>query len=275
MDTTFGEISSEQLKQYMAQQSEDQYELVDVRQTSEYKQGHIAGSRLLPLGELNARFTELPRDRDLIFYCRSGKRSRAAALFYTTNHPVEQQVYNLTGGIQAWSGLTLSDAPNLRAFTAPDMDLAATLYTGMDLERGAWNFYFGAMDLIKPGPLQQAVATLAQAEEGHARLLYNLWAPLQDEQPQPFRELYEQLPGAIMEGGQSVETILTYLRRQTEDLETILVEMALMVEHSAYDLYRALAHDQSGTEFEKVFLAIAQAEKEHMRIAADALRLIA
>jgi rubrerythrin len=119
------------------------------------------------------------------------------------------------------------------------------------------------------------VATLAQAEEGHARLLYNLWAPLQDEEPQPFRELYEQLPGAIMEGGQSVETILTYLRRQTEDLETILVEMALMVEHSAYDLYRALAHDQSGTEFEKVFLAIAQAEKEHMRIAADALRLIA
>jgi sulfur-carrier protein adenylyltransferase/sulfurtransferase len=48
--------------------------------------------------------------------------------------------------------------------------------------------------------------------------------------------------------------------------------MSLSIEFAAYDLYRSMAHRFSGTPVEGPFLAIAQAEKEHMRIASEALQ---
>jgi rhodanese-related sulfurtransferase len=49
--------------------------LLDVREQNEYKQAHVAGSTLIPLGVLSARTQELPRDRLIIVMCRSGARS--------------------------------------------------------------------------------------------------------------------------------------------------------------------------------------------------------
>lgn len=272
MKTLFSDIDSDTLKEYIAGHREDSYELVDVRQEREYKHGHIAGAKHVPLGELGARIGELSVDRDVIFYCHSGKRSKAAALFYSSNHDSQGDIYNLSGGILSWSGLTLTDIPELRMFDL-SQDLADILYTAMDLERGAWDFYSGVLPKLADGPLASSVKLLAQAEEGHARMIYNYWAKYQDD-PKSFEELYENLPGNILEGGKSVQAILNYLDRQEEDFETMMVEMALMIEYSAYDLYRVMAHRQSGTDMEKPFLVIAQAEKEHMRIAADALRLV-
>jgi len=64
----FRNITSDELRQYMQNHQEDDYQLIDVRQPREYSQGHIAGARLLPLGELSARLSELPLDRDIVFY---------------------------------------------------------------------------------------------------------------------------------------------------------------------------------------------------------------
>ena len=44
--------------------------LLDVRPAEEYRAGHIPGARSVPVGELNKRLTELPKDRDLVAYCR-------------------------------------------------------------------------------------------------------------------------------------------------------------------------------------------------------------
>ncbi len=68
MEQPFKHLSSDELRTYMQGHHENQYVLVDVRQPKEYQQGHIAGARLLPLGELSARLGELPSDRDIIFY---------------------------------------------------------------------------------------------------------------------------------------------------------------------------------------------------------------
>lgn len=64
----FKNISTDALRSYMSKQHEREYILVDVRQVKEYTAGHIAGADLIPLGELSARMTELPSDRDIIFY---------------------------------------------------------------------------------------------------------------------------------------------------------------------------------------------------------------
>ena len=59
------------------------------------------GARLIPLGELGDRIGEVPHDRPVVVYCRSGKRSLAAAqsLAAAGIGPVS----NLEGGILAWA----------------------------------------------------------------------------------------------------------------------------------------------------------------------------
>jgi rhodanese-related sulfurtransferase len=44
--------------------------VLDVRPSPEYDAGHIAGARSLPLSDLKRRLRELPRDVDIVAYCR-------------------------------------------------------------------------------------------------------------------------------------------------------------------------------------------------------------
>ncbi len=74
--------------------------LLDVRQPDEYREAHIAGAALIPLGELGRRVHELPRDREIICVCHSGNRSGAA-----TRHLITAgcKASNLSGGMIGWS----------------------------------------------------------------------------------------------------------------------------------------------------------------------------
>ena len=44
--------------------------LLDVRPALEYRQGHLPGARSIPVTELERRLAELPRDREVVAYCR-------------------------------------------------------------------------------------------------------------------------------------------------------------------------------------------------------------
>lgn len=77
--------------------------LLDVRTPQEFAEGHIPGATLIPVNELAHRLRELPQDKTqpILVYCRSGSRSsRAAQLLYQSGR---KDVYNLSGGIQAWA----------------------------------------------------------------------------------------------------------------------------------------------------------------------------
>jgi adenylyltransferase/sulfurtransferase len=75
--------------------------LLDVREPYEYEIARIEGSRLIPLGELETRIGELPRSGTLVCQCHSGGRSEhAARLLQAAGFT---NVFNLTGGIDAWS----------------------------------------------------------------------------------------------------------------------------------------------------------------------------
>ncbi len=52
--------------------------LVDVRTLGEVQSSPVAGATHIPLHEVKARKGELPKDRDVIFFCRSGRRSASA-----------------------------------------------------------------------------------------------------------------------------------------------------------------------------------------------------
>ncbi len=75
--------------------------ILDVRQPQEYSyDGHIKGSRLMPLGSLRNRLEELPRDIPIVVVCRSGARSRTACEMLQ-NQGFED-VSNMGGGMIAW-----------------------------------------------------------------------------------------------------------------------------------------------------------------------------
>lgn len=85
-----------------------QVQLVDVREVKEFNDelGHIAGARLIPLGELGARLGELDKSAPTVVYCRSGARSARATLLMRQNG--FERVANLSGGMLRWRALGLS-----------------------------------------------------------------------------------------------------------------------------------------------------------------------
>ena len=55
-------------KEYIKGLSADQYNLIDVRQPSEYKNGHIPGAKLIPVAELGERSKELDPNKPTFVY---------------------------------------------------------------------------------------------------------------------------------------------------------------------------------------------------------------
>lgn len=74
--------------------------LLDVREKSEWDEGHIAGAKHLPLGELSEETTkDLPKDGPLGVYCRSGGRAGVAETLL--RNIGFEKVLNI-GGITEW-----------------------------------------------------------------------------------------------------------------------------------------------------------------------------
>lgn len=88
--------------------------ILDVREFPEYAEGHIPGACLMPWnsGELQTRWRELPRDRVILVYCRSGARSARAVRFL--NERGFGGLLNLLGGFRSYQ-----DLPGVEVETGP------------------------------------------------------------------------------------------------------------------------------------------------------------
>lgn len=75
--------------------------LLDVREPAEIALASVAGTRNIRMQEVPARLDELERDKPIVVMCHSGGRSRRVAEFLVANG--YEQVFNLRGGIDAWS----------------------------------------------------------------------------------------------------------------------------------------------------------------------------
>lgn len=63
---------------FAARIAEDDVLVVDVRESREYRPGHVPGAKNLPLSVLSARLPEVPRDQPVYVICQSGGRSAQA-----------------------------------------------------------------------------------------------------------------------------------------------------------------------------------------------------
>lgn len=74
--------------------------ILDVREPSEWVQGHIPGATLIPLGDLSNRTNEFPRDQEIVVVCRSGNRSaQGRDLLLKAGFT---QVTSMAGGMNQW-----------------------------------------------------------------------------------------------------------------------------------------------------------------------------
>jgi adenylyltransferase/sulfurtransferase len=79
----------------------DDFVLIDVREPHEYEIARIPGSKLIPLGQLPQRLSELDTEAEIVAHCKSGARSQKAVDLLKQNG--FKRVRNMTGGILAWS----------------------------------------------------------------------------------------------------------------------------------------------------------------------------
>jgi rhodanese-related sulfurtransferase len=98
--TAVAQINPQSLQQRLQTDGDDLI-LIDVRTPGEYQRdGHIDGSRLLPLSSLTARVSEVPEDKTVVCVCRSGSRSHTACEMLAEQG--YKNVINLSGGMIGW-----------------------------------------------------------------------------------------------------------------------------------------------------------------------------
>ena len=93
------EIDSSELKNRL--DAGEDIVLLDIRSEAELRQGILPDSEHLPMHLIPLKIQDLPKDKDVVLYCRSGARSYHACAFLAQQGV--ENVINLRGGILAWA----------------------------------------------------------------------------------------------------------------------------------------------------------------------------
>lgn len=265
-------IYADDLQNYMEFHREREYMLLDVREPAEYEDGHIPGAKHIPLGQIEPRLHELDTDRELLFYCASGNRSRIAAAMVAASGLTAPALINVMGGFFAWDGRPLTDIPRVKVFEGLT-ETSEILTAAMNLEKGAWRFYATLLDRHPESRFAEAAKTLVKLEHQHAKVVYRFLKRSGKNTDLPeFDQLFEQLPGDILESGDSFDTALTKAASLPTRKCAAFADLALDIEYNAYDLYRNLSYGNWSPKEKDAFATLAEQEKGHTRLIAGMLK---
>ncbi len=91
------QISPQQLNQWI--KSKKDFMLIDVREKWERERFNIGGIHI-PMGEVIAHIKEIPKHKDVVFYCEKGIRS--TIIIQRLEGYGYYNIFSLTGGMSAW-----------------------------------------------------------------------------------------------------------------------------------------------------------------------------
>lgn len=245
-------ITPEETRKFIASNPPGSYQLLDVRQPKEYDQAHIPGATLIPLGDLPDRVQEMDPDKETIVYCRSGVRSRAGCQILTTAH--FSRVLNMTGGINGWQGHRAagSETLGLEYFTSGDFSSAVSMAYAMEF--GLRQFYQLMADRADSTENRDLLEYMARLEDGHMAKLSRQHAGLGEESP---------ASSGVAEGGFETADFISRYGDQLQDVESI-IQVGMMFEAQAYDLYSRLARQAEQPELRDFYLQMAGEEQLHL-----------
>ncbi len=94
-------LSAPELAHWLADDARPRPVLLDVREPWEMQICQIAGSQPMPMREVPQRFEDIDPARPVVCICHHGGRSAHVAMFL--DRAGYREVYNLTGGVDAWA----------------------------------------------------------------------------------------------------------------------------------------------------------------------------
>ncbi len=190
-----------------------------------------------------------------------GGRSRVAAQLLSGFG--FKQVYNLTGGINAWNGVVAEGPVEM------NLDLISGLETPADILKLAYGmeqnlaaYYREVEKKSSDGDLIKLLNTLASVEERHKEFVYHLYSS-EEIDPLSLTDFEASVKTKVIESGMKLQD---FLARNQEFLKSPsdLLDLSMMLEIQALDLYLRLAHKSSKDKTKASFNKIADEEKSHL-----------
>ena len=260
--TNVGIMFPDDAEDFISQEPEGTFTVLDVRQPMEYESEHLPGARLIPLPELPDSLHELDPEKPLIVYCAVGGRSRMAAQLLA-NHDFKK-VYYVEGGMEAWEG-PAAEGPRefhlqfVKGDETPQQIIALTY----SMEKGLKTFHETVQAKAKDPELVKLLGHLIRAEESHMRRLLEV-SSRWEIPPAEIETFQEELQTTVMEGG--IDTG-EFLQKNESFLQTItgVIDVAMMIETQALDLYLRMATESRNAATQEVLLEIAEEEKAHLK----------
>ena len=93
-------MSQEALLEHLSRHPDHLF-VLDVRTPQEYAEGHVPGAVNVPYDQLASRLAEVPKDKDVVLYCKSGRRAGIAADVLAANGYT--RLSHLEGDMPAWA----------------------------------------------------------------------------------------------------------------------------------------------------------------------------
>ena len=172
-------LDTNETKAFMDQRDVNEFTVLDVRQPSEYEQGHIPGATLIPLPELGDRLHELDPDKIQLVYCAVGGRSRVAAQMMAGKG--FDHVINVAGGFKAWKGHAAVGNQELGVELFDGSESPEdTLIVAYSLEQGLREYYLSMAQKVKNTQVQELFSLLAEIEVKHQERLFQQYLELSD-----------------------------------------------------------------------------------------------
>lgn len=255
-------VSSDEVKAIIKEKSPDEYFLLDVRQPSEYEQGHIPGARLIPLAELQFNLNKVQPDRKTIVYCRSGNRSRSGVGIL--NGAGFENVYNMEGGMLAYNGLVAAGPPEAGVFCFPD-NMAPEELVAMAwyIEDGSQQFLDTVKNVDQDPGIQETLSRLIDHKIAHKGSLTQLFEKISgqaagDDFP---ASVIPSPPHQVMAGCVSVPEAVDWSKDKS--IADIL-DLLMALEANTFDLYLKLGRQVASDRARMVFMQLSEEEVLHL-----------
>lgn len=251
-------IQTDEVWHVIQEDKRDEYILLDVRTPDEYTGEHLPGAVLIPLNELDKRYSELDAGKKVIIYCRSGRRSLGGAIILCQLG--FNRLYNMQGGISNWSYKKLKGPPTeAEDFFRDAKEIKKLIMFAIRMEKASQTFYLNLSQKFKDTEATRLFERLSGFEINHAERLYS---KLKEIQPD-IQALQDIKETDFMEGGIFLPQILLSIEDESIGDKMEALEIALEKECRAFDLYKRM-----GANIEQplsgLFFELGNEERDHI-----------
>ena len=254
-------LTVDETKKIMDEGEQGTVTLLDVREPSEYEEGHIPGAEFMPLSGLQDSLRNLDVSGKIITYCRRGPRSKSAAALLK-RHGCDDVSY-MDGGIDAWNGLVASGTYEAGLILLEGREtIEELLMLAWSLEDGTGMFYTQMRDLSDDDEAKQIFESLIKAEQMHKSKLSEAFRHIKGREITDDTVQDTSIRG-YMEGGVSIEEVVSWIKKENASLQDIL-EISMQVETNSLDLYMKMLREVEDELAKKALNALIEEEKSHL-----------